>query len=108
MKEKKSKKFSNTHQYYNYLRDTNDADLTKEEKRDKKNLYKTLDKIFMRGNEPHKHHVLTADGRKRLSTMIKPELKLKVQTYAAQKGYSIADVIELALQEYLDGKNITS
>ena len=98
---KEKKTFASTHAYYNYLRTTEYKDLSKAEKRDRQTLYRTLDKLFLKANAGHKYHILTADGRKRLSTMIKPELKKRVQSYAHEEGYSIADVIELALMEYL-------
>ena len=102
---KKAKpKFSNTHQYYQYLRNANDKDLSSAEKKDRKNLYKTLDTIFTRANAPNKYQILTADGRKRLSTMIKPELKQRAQAYGEKEGYSVADVIELALLVYLEDR----
>jgi len=102
---KKKPKFSNTHEYYNYLRNTDDKDLNKGERKDKAKLYKTLDSLFLKANSAYKNPVLTVDGRKRLSTMIKPELKMRVQTYGNKEGYSVADVIELALLEYLEERN---
>ena len=58
--------------------------------------------MFLKNNEGNKNPKLTADGRKRISTMMKPELKTRIQTYGNTKGYSIADVIELAVLVYLE------
>ncbi|MEM6359654.1 MAG: hypothetical protein AAF731_06160 [Bacteroidota bacterium] len=98
---KKPKTFRNTHEYYQYLRNAEDKDLSLSEKRDRKQLYKTLDSIFSRANAPNKYALLTADGRKRLSTMMKPELKQRAQAYGEKEGYSIADVLEMALMDFL-------
>jgi hypothetical protein len=102
---KATPRFKSTHEYYKYLRNTDDKDLTPAEKKDRKQLYKTLDILFAKANAPNKYQLLTADGRKRLSTMITPELKQRVQAYGEKEGYSIADVIELALLEYLEERN---
>ena len=98
----KPKTFTSTHQYYQYLRNADDKDLSAAEKKDRKQLYKTLDSIFSRANAPNKYALLTADGRKRLSTMMKPELKQRAQAYGEKEGYSIADVLELALLDFLE------
>ena len=102
---KENPKFNSTHEYYNYLRNTDDNKLTKEQRKDKAKLYKTLDALFLKANAPYKNPILTVDGRKRLSTMIKPELKRRVQAYGEQEGYSVADIIELALLDYLEQRN---
>ena len=47
------------------------------------------------------NHKLTSEGRKRFTTMLRPDLKERVQKLGHDHGYSIADIVEKALLEYL-------
>jgi len=47
---------------------------------------------------------LTAKGRVKLTTMIKPELRNMLQTVADNNAISLADVLETILLEYFDMK----
>jgi hypothetical protein len=44
---------------------------------------------------------LTARGRARLTTMLRPDLREKLEAIASNRGISIADVIEVIIEEYL-------
>lgn len=44
---------------------------------------------------------LTARGRARFTTMLRPDLREKLEAIASNRGISIADVIEVIIEEYL-------
>ena len=46
----------------------------------------------------------TRQGRIKFTTMIHPDLRMKLENMAAHKGISIADVLEIVLNEYLGKK----
>jgi len=50
---------------------------------------------------PDKIPGLTAKGRVKFTTMIKPELREKLDTLATKNGISTADVLERVITEYL-------
>lgn len=43
---------------------------------------------------------LTARGRARFTTMLRPDLREKLEAIASNRGISIADVIEIIIEEY--------
>jgi len=50
-----------------------------------------------------KPYELSADGRKRFTTMMTPQLKSRLQAYGNEKGLSVADIIDIATKEFLEG-----
>ena len=51
-----------------------------------------------------KPYELSADGRKRFTTMMTPKLKSRLQAYGNEKGLSVADIIEIATKDFLEEK----
>lgn len=51
-----------------------------------------------------KPYELSADGRKRFTTMMTPQLKSRLQAYGNEKGLSVADIIEISTKEFLEDK----
>lgn len=49
---------------------------------------------------------LTAKGRVKFTTMLKPELREHLQNIADNKAISVADVLETIIEEYLGIKEI--
>lgn len=45
---------------------------------------------------------LTSKGRARFTTMLRPDLRDKLETIAQNKGMSLADVLEIMITDYLD------
>jgi len=101
------KKFSNTHEYYTYLREANPKDMSEREKKDADAVFDLLLKMLKRVNNEKVDKKLTFDNRQRLSTMMHPILKQKALEYGYREGYSLADIIEIALINYFNEKNIT-
>ncbi len=59
--------------------------------------------IFIKHNAGNrKPYELSADGRKRFTTMMTPQLKSRLQTYGNEKGLSVADIIDIATKEFLE------
>jgi len=50
-----------------------------------------------------KPYELSADGRKRFTTMMTPQLKSRLQAYGNERGLSVADIIDIATKEFLEG-----
>lgn len=44
---------------------------------------------------------LTARGRARFTTMLRPDLRSKLEAIASNRGITIADVLETVIEEYL-------
>ena len=51
--------------------------------------------------DPYK---ISADGRKRFTTMMNPKLKSRLQAYGNDNGLSVADIIEIIAKDFLDNK----
>ena len=51
-----------------------------------------------------KPYELSADGRKRFTTMMTPQLKSRLQAYGNERGLSVADIIEISTKGFLDEK----
>jgi len=51
-----------------------------------------------------KPYELSADGRKRFTTMMTPQLKSRLQAYGNERGLSVADIIEISTKEFLEDK----
>jgi hypothetical protein len=54
--------------------------------------------------EPKKNPELTNRGRKKFTTMITPELRKLLQNVADNNAISIADALEIILEEYFNIK----
>jgi hypothetical protein len=51
---------------------------------------------------PERTPGLTAKGRVKFTTMLRPDLRAKLETLAASNHISAADVLETIIQEYFD------
>lgn len=65
-------------------------------------MKKTLSLSDAHAVKPLNYFGLTAKGRVRLTTMIRPDIRDKVILVARSKGMSLADVIETVLCEYFE------
>jgi len=54
--------------------------------------------IFLSGRPPHQVKM----NRVRFNTMLNPKLKIRLQIHCAKMECTLADVIEIAIIEYLD------
>ncbi len=83
-----------------------DAQLRKESEKLKTELSIDDDKdtpTFKKHNAGNrKPYELSADGRKRFTTMMTPKLKSRLQAYGNEKGLSVADIIEISSKGFLD------
>lgn len=52
---------------------------------------------------PPRQPGLTAKGRVKFTTMLKPDLREKLEGIAANRAISVADVLETILTDYLNG-----
>jgi len=91
-------------EYRKYLEQTPFEKLSTKDKKAKQQLNRTFGK-FTRKNSPHKEPILTKKGRKKLSTMIKPDLKNAAETHGKEENLSLADVLEVAVKLYLEDEN---
>lgn len=51
---------------------------------------------------PNREPGLTAKGRAKFTTMLKPELRQRLERIAQNRQISVADVVETIILEYLD------
>ena len=75
---------------------------TKKEKHELPNITDDTPTFKKHNAGNRKPYELSADGRKRFTTMMTPKLKSRLQTYGNEKGLSVADIIEIATKEFLD------
>ncbi|MEM1120266.1 MAG: hypothetical protein AAGJ18_07435 [Bacteroidota bacterium] len=88
-------------EYRTYLEETPFEQLSTKDKKEKQQLDR-LSVSLRKRNFPHKEPIVTGKGRKKLSTMIKADLKTAAETYGKAENLSLADVIEIAVRQYLE------
>jgi len=98
------KQSRNPEEYRKYLEQTPFEQLSTKDKKAKQQLDRVFGN-FTKKNAPHKEPILTKKGRKKLSTMIKPDLKKAATAHGKEENLSLADVIEVAVKLYLEDVN---
>jgi len=81
-----------------------DAQLKKEAKNSEVDLSADTPTFKKHNAGNRKPYELSADGRKRFTTMMTPRLKSRLQAYGNERGLSVADIIEISTKEFLEDK----